>query len=55
MFNKTALLAALAGLTVAGSAHAVSLAWDHDMNGTASDGGGTWLAANQWVNGGSAT
>ena len=28
-----------------------ALAWDHDADGTASDGAGTWLGANQWWNG----
>jgi autotransporter-associated beta strand protein len=28
-----------------------NLTWDHDANGTASDGAGTWLNANQWLDG----
>ena len=28
-----------------------TLTWDHDADGTASDGAGTWLNANQWLDG----
>jgi len=37
------------------SVQAADLTWDHDADGTASDGSGTWLNANQWVSGGSST
>jgi autotransporter-associated beta strand protein len=29
----------------------VTLTWDHNADGTASDGSGTWLNANQWLDG----
>ena len=29
-----------------------TVTWDHDADGTVSDGGGTWLNANQWLDGG---
>ncbi|MFI2796130.1 beta strand repeat-containing protein [Haloferula sp. A504] len=39
---------ATASLTLA---HAATLTWDHDADGTASDGNGAWLGANQWLDG----
>ncbi|MFZ9937757.1 MAG: LamG-like jellyroll fold domain-containing protein [Luteolibacter sp.] len=43
----TALLAAL--VTSLAPVSAADLTWDHDADGTASDGAGTWLNANQWL------
>ena len=31
--------------------HATTLTWDHNADGTASDGIGTWLDANKWLDG----
>jgi fibronectin-binding autotransporter adhesin len=42
-----ALLAALVATSI--PVRAATLTWDHDANGTASDGAGTWLNANQWL------
>lgn len=42
-----ALLAALVATTI--PVRAATLMWDHNADGTASDGIGTWLDANQWV------
>jgi fibronectin-binding autotransporter adhesin len=39
-------------ILIAPFAQAADLTWDHDGNGTASDGTGTWLTANRWLNGG---
>jgi autotransporter-associated beta strand protein len=45
-----AVFAALAALVATSiPVRAATLTWDHDANGTASDGAGTWLNANQWV------
>jgi autotransporter-associated beta strand protein len=44
-----ALLAAL--VTSTAPVGAADLTWDHNADGTASDGDGTWLDANQWWDG----
>ena len=50
---RVSIAAALAVLALgAGSALAqTTLTWDHDADGTASDGIGTWLDADQWLDG----
>ncbi|MFZ9938594.1 MAG: hypothetical protein ACO3JG_16275, partial [Luteolibacter sp.] len=35
------------------TAHAATLTWDHDTDGAASDGNGTWLGTSQWLDAGS--
>jgi len=45
--------ACLAVLLLVGlqTAQAADQTWDHDADGTASDGSGTWLDSNQWLDG----
>lgn len=54
--HKICLWTGLTALAFAGfataSSTAATLTWDADANGTASDGSGTWLNANQWLDGG---
>ncbi len=52
--NRLGILtvAVLAFFTLAGvSANGAVLLWDHNADGTVSDGTGTWLNANQWLDG----
>ena len=52
MKRKSILRAFLLGfgsLLAVSALHAATLTWDHNADGTASDGTGTWLDANQWV------
>jgi fibronectin-binding autotransporter adhesin len=44
-------LLAGSSLIAISSASAADLTWDHNADGTASDGAGTWLNANQWWDG----
>jgi autotransporter-associated beta strand protein len=45
----TFAVAVILAVMVATTSMAANLTWDHDANGSASDGGGAWLGANQWV------
>ncbi len=51
-FVTLCAVAALALLSLTTPLGAVGLTWDHDADGTASDGAGAWLGASQWLNGG---
>ena len=56
MNRHNSLAGALSALTLAMfvmAATAADLTWDHNADGTASDGAGTWLDASQWLDGGS--
>lgn len=46
------LLLAASSLLAVSSASAADLTWDHNADSTASDGAGTWLNANQWLDAG---
>jgi autotransporter-associated beta strand protein len=48
---RTFLALAGSSLLAISPAHAATLTWDHNADGTASDGGGTWLDANKWLDG----
>ena len=48
---RSFLAVAGSSLLATSSLQAATLTWDHNADGTASDGGGTWLNANQWLDG----
>ncbi|MGB1130343.1 MAG: hypothetical protein ACPG4K_09840, partial [Haloferula sp.] len=48
--RRSLLATAVATVSITAS-QAATLTWDHDADGTASDGSGNWLDANKWLDG----
>jgi autotransporter-associated beta strand protein len=49
--NLSTILALATFALVASPLHAATLTWDHNADGTASDGSGIWLDPNKWLDG----